>query len=271
MTENNEEVIRETPWSKVVREGEGARYVKTVAPPLGHEIRLHQSLAHRHPNLVPAPLAVYEEANQFILPDLGPMLRDSAITMADWEALLPLYALLQREEADYLEEHLALGVPDRRPQALLRLFPGLDGLETLVEQVGTGPVPLSLNHGDLHDGNIFRGGESGYQILDWGDASIGHPFCSLRTAMVSMEFRFQLDENDPELDRLRSIYLNEWTHLAPLADLQALERKIRPLASLTSALSWQTSLSCARPEEAAPYAHAVPALVAEFQELRTAL
>lgn len=268
-----EEVLRETPWSRVVRqsEGEGVRYIKTVAPPLGHEIGLHQTLSHRHPNLVPAPLVVHKEANQFILPDCGPMLRDSDITMADWEALLPLYATFQREEAAHLEEHLALGVPDRRPDALLHLFPNLDGLEPLVEQVRTGPVPISLNHGDLHDGNIFRGGELGYRILDWGDASIGHPFCSLRTVMVSMEIRFQLEENDPLLDRFRDIYLNEWTHLAPLAELQGLEKKIRPLASLLSALSWQTSLSCATPEQSASYAHAVPALVEEFHELRAAL
>ncbi|MGC4044066.1 MAG: phosphotransferase [Armatimonas sp.] len=269
----NSEILRETPWSKVVRhsDGDDVRYVKTVAPPIRHEIALHQLLARRHPNLVLDPLSVHAERGEFVLPDAGPMLRDSDITIVDWEALLPIYAALQREEAAHLEEHHGLGVPDRSPRALLKLFPNLDGLETLVDQVSAGPLPLSLNHGDLHDGNVFRGGHLGYRILDWGDASIGHPFASLRTVMVSVEIRFQLEEDDPELDRLRAIYLNEWTHLAPLEDLQALEKKVRPLASLNSALSWQTSLSCATPEEAAPFAHAVPSLIEEFHELRAAL
>ena len=130
-----------------------------------------------------------------------------------------------------------------------------------------GPIPDSIHHGDLHDGNVFRGGPLGFWILDWGDASVAHPFCSLRVALVSAENRFGLTENDPALDGLRQIYLAEWTDLAPLEELGALERLVRPLASLTGALAWQAALSSATEEEAAPYAQAVPALIDECRSL----
>ncbi|MBX6724117.1 MAG: phosphotransferase, partial [Dactylosporangium sp.] len=34
------------------------------------------------------------------------------------------------------------------------------------------PVPVTLQHHDLHGGNVFQTG----QVFDWGDSVIGHPF-----------------------------------------------------------------------------------------------
>ena len=265
MSEEPEELLRDRPWSKVVRRGD--IYVKTVAPALRHKVGLHVRLAARRPELVPAPLSADPERGEFTLDYAGPMLREAAPTLEHWERLLPLYARLQKAECAFASEHLARGVPDRRPDALVKLFPEIEGLSILAERVSAGPVPDSLNHGDLHDGNVFVGGPLGFWILDWGDASVAHPFGSLRTAMVSVENRFGLDEDDPALDGLREIYLAEWTDFAPLEELVALERLVRPLASLTSALAWRAALSSATDEEAAPFARAVPALIEECREL----
>lgn len=264
MSEEPEELLRDRPWSKVVRRG--AVYVKTVAPALRHEVGLHVRLAARHPELVPAPLAADPERGELTLEYAGPMLRETP-DLKHWETLLPLYARLQKSEAAFSGEHLALGVPDRRPSALAGLFPELDGLSEVAERVGAGPIPDSLHHGDLHDGNVFVGGPLGFRILDWGDASISHPFCSLRTAMVSVENRFGLEEDAPILDGLREIYLREWTNYAPLEDLKEWERLVRPLASLTSALAWEAALSAATDDKRAPFANAVPALIEECRDL----
>lgn len=46
---------------------------------------------------------------------------------------------------------------------------------------GPGGVPPTLQHDDLHDANVFVSGNR-HRFFDWGDASVAHPFISLRVA-----------------------------------------------------------------------------------------
>jgi hypothetical protein len=77
-------------------------------------------------------------------------------------------------------------------------------------------IPESLNHGDFHDGNILlKNGR--ITFFDWGDASVAHPFVSLRTFFVSIEIALELDDYSftPEMSALLERYLEPWQTSCP--------------------------------------------------------
>lgn len=70
------------------------------------------------------------------------------------------------------------------------------------EAVGAGLPDLGLDHNDLHAGNAFPGP----LISDWGDAVLGHPFCSLRPLLHAATTVF-----GPGPGRaVRRAYLAQW-------------------------------------------------------------
>jgi hypothetical protein len=48
------------------------------------------------------------------------------------------------------------------------------------------------------------------RVLDWGDASISHPFVSLVVTFRFLEERTNLAPSDPWFARLRDAYLEPW-------------------------------------------------------------
>jgi hypothetical protein len=69
-------------------------------------------------------------------------------------------------------------------------------------------------------------------FLDWGDSSIAHPFFSLRTVFVSIEYSFDLAEDDPRFAALAQSYLQPWTAMQTAANLTAAFQLARRLWSL---------------------------------------
>jgi hypothetical protein len=128
-------------------------------------------------------------------------------------------------EAAHVAEHLAAGVPDVRLPALPRLYEELlsgalplDASErarlrrfaprfgALVDELAEAGVPATVQHDDLHHFNLYAGrGRS--RVLDWGDATIGHPFFSLVVTFRFLEERSGLVPGDPWSGRLRDAYL----------------------------------------------------------------
>jgi aminoglycoside/choline kinase family phosphotransferase len=211
------------PWSTVLRAptSNGDVYFKASAPGFAHEPATLLVLARRRPHCVPRPLATDIECGWMLLDDLGSdggaRLRETLQAdrdLAHWERLLPVYAELQRTVAGQTTELLALDVPDRHPDDLPARFeylladttvnlspderadlcalaPRVSALCTALSD-GAGSVPAtSLDHGDLHDGNIFVKNDGRrrccYVFFDWGDCAVTHPFFSLRGVFVSLE------------------------------------------------------------------------------------
>jgi hypothetical protein len=292
-----EEVHRRI-WSRVVRvpTGGGAVFFKAVAPALAYEAGLTRRLAEWRPDCTPAVLAADPARGWLLLGDGGLRLREALQAegpqLRRWLELLPRYAELQIELSGRLDELRALGVPDRGPAALPDHLAGLlaepaalsidhpEGLsaaeaarlralgprlaDLCAELQGCG-VPLSLHHGDFHDGNIFLRG-AGYIFFDWGDSSLAHPFFSLRTAFISVENGLDLPEGAPEFERLRDAYLEPWTRFAAPARLREAFALAQRLSALCSALSWSLALSAVPvgSAERAAYRAPVPALLQEF-------
>ncbi len=113
-----------------------------------------------------------------------------------WYDVLPLYAGVQLELAQDVDDLLALGVPDMRLAALPKAYEHLmdeSGAERrfrdaapmvadLCDDLATYGLPELLQHDDLHDGQVFvRDGR--HLVLDWGDACISHPFFTLSVTL----------------------------------------------------------------------------------------
>ncbi|MER7853988.1 phosphotransferase [Streptomyces bacillaris] len=256
--------VRLRPWSVLVRfsvsGGPGDRPVwfKAVPPAAAFEASLTAALADWVPDHVLAPLAVDAERGWCLLPDGGPLLRrvldEGAGTLADWEDALRSYAEMQRALVPYAEKVAGLGVPSARPDELPGLFDtlvaengALTGEERAAlgalrprlvewcEELASAGVAASLDHADLHDGQLFRPAPGRFTFFDWGDALVGHPFSSLLVPVRSAEDRF----GPAALPRLRDAYLEPWTGDGVTAG--ELRRAVGPawrLAALGRAASW---------------------------------
>lgn len=179
------------------------------------------------------PLAVDAGRGWSLLPDGGTLFRDAldsvapaAIDPRAWEEPLRQYAGVQRALVPYAEEIERIGVPGARTAALPETFDRLVGTNTALgpadrralgelrprfvgwceELAGVG-VADTLDHSDLHDGQLFAPEPGRYTFFDWGDAAVAHPFGSFLVPALAARDRF-----GPEaLPRLRDAYLEQWT------------------------------------------------------------
>lgn len=67
-------------------------------------------------------------------------------------------------------------------------------------------MPETIQHDDLHMANLSVR-DSRPRPLDWGDASIAHPFASLVVTFRFLEEFTGLSQTDPWFARLRDAYL----------------------------------------------------------------
>jgi len=229
------ETAHEQPWATVLRVplAGGAAWFKACGPVQAFEPRLTAELFARWPDRVPEVLAHDEDRGWLLLADAGTPVRELGNPPETWLAALPLYAELQRGEADRAHEHLAHGVPDLRvaalparyedllrrdlplePDEVRRLAGFAPRFAELCEALATHGVPETVQHDDLHHANVYVSGRPAerarLRLLDWGDASISHPFASLVVTFRFLEETNGLAPDDPWFARLRDAYLEPW-------------------------------------------------------------
>jgi hypothetical protein len=103
-------------------------------------------------------------------------------------------------------------------------------------------LPPGVQHDDLHDGNVFaRSGA--VRVIDWGDASLAHPFGTLRVTLDGLSRRLGLAPGSAELRRVTSAYLEPWLVAGESrADLERqLDLAVR-VAGVGRAASWARAL-----------------------------
>ncbi|MET8356026.1 aminoglycoside phosphotransferase family protein [Micromonospora sp. NPDC005171] len=285
---------RVRPWSLVWRvpTDDGPVWFKANNPGTVHEAVLISALAESAPDRVLTPIAVDPAQGWSLLPDGGESLRDVLgrdPDLAHWERALPGYAALQLASVPRADELVALGVPDQRPEVLADLFVELlDDHEALLigAEGGLSPemherlraelpsyaqrcrrladlgVPATVQHDDLHDGNVFAG-EAGYRYFDWGDASVAHPFGTLLVTLRSVGHDRKLAADDAQLVRLRDAYLEAWTDRYDRRTLVEAADLAIGLGPVSRSLSWRRALDTAE-ESRAEYAAAVPGWLEEL-------
>lgn len=77
-------------------------------------------------------------------------------------------------------------------------------------------VPITLEHGDVHDGNLIEFNLGECRLIDWETASINHPFlclvCYFYESSLSDELKFEIVES----------YLAPWQVFEPMERLREL-------------------------------------------------
>ena len=224
------ETTHERPWATVlcVPLADGVAWFKACAPVQAFEPRLTAGLFARWPDRVAEVLGHDEERAWLLLADAGTPIRVFGNPPEAWLVALPLYAELQRDEAAHTHEHLTHHVPDLRVATLPARYEDLLQHDLPLERDEIGrlrrfaarfaelcgelaahDIPETVQHDDLHHANLYAEGER-LRLLDWGDASISHPFASLVVTFRFLEEINKLPPADPWFARLRDAYLEPW-------------------------------------------------------------
>jgi Phosphotransferase enzyme family len=256
-------------WSTVLRvpTAGGDVWFKACHPSHGFEPALTLELARLRPERVIEVIVADPERGWMITADAGTRLREllaSADDLARWEEVLPLYADVQLAAAGLADHLLELGVADERLAGLPARFErvlaardvllvdrkdGLDAgqhkrllasvreVERLSAELAAVGIPETVQHDDLHDGNVFvRDGE--YLVFDWGDSCISHPFHTLAVTLRAAAWRFELEPGDPRLEQMRDAYLEPFGRYGSRDELLAAFATAYRLGTIARALSW---------------------------------
>lgn len=253
--------VRLRPWSVLIRmtaDGAPDTWFKANPPASAFEAGLTEALARWAPGQVPAPLAVDADRGWSLLPDGGTLFRDAHLTAEAgeraWAEALYQYGTMQRALCSRTAELARLGVPDARLAVLPALFdrlvrdnPVLDPdtrtalhrlrprVEEWCDELAAIGIPDTLDHADLHDGQLFAPAPGRFTFFDWGDAAVSHPFCSLLVPLRRAGEQY----GTHVLPRLRDAYLDAWSGTgAPGTDLRHGASLAWRLGAIGRACSW---------------------------------
>lgn len=295
ITDTEIRVIHDNPWSRIWHIPTSLEdwYFKETKTENTCEASLASFLAKRIPTLILPVISANLSSGWILMPDGGVRMREllrADRDIARWEIALSQYAHVQVVLASCIDDLQTMDVPDRRLARLPGLYEDLvaaveqielntdEGLtqaeidhlrhlslttRKLCTELAAFSIPETLHHGDLHDGNIFwRHAQPVF--FDWGDASITHPFFSLRTVLVSVEISLNTAPDSPIHSRLRDTYLKGWSSFASPEDLLRAFNLAQVLAPIISALSWYQSIKSLDDVSRREYGRAVHLLLREY-------
>ncbi len=256
-------------WSTVLRipTEHGLVYFKYTSSTFGSETAITHALARWQPDCTPHLLASDTKRRWLLMADGGIRLRtvlQEEGGLEHWHSLLPIYAGMQRNLAGHVPEMLRFGLPDRRLGNLPALYEELlmdktvllsPGAASLTEEeydflshyapefsrqcekLADYGIPETLQHDDLHGGNILvQNGR--YYFFDWGDSCISHPFFSMVISLRSAAHPLGAEPDDPALYGLTESYLTPWRGFLSDEDLQAAFELAQRIGMVCRALTW---------------------------------
>jgi len=247
------ELVQAEPWASVFRgrTDAGIVWLKACSPRHAFEVSLTAALSARWPATVTEVIDVDIDRRLLLTADAGEPLRDLGNPPDRWAQVLPAYAQLQIGETRLAAEHLDAGVPDLRLTRLPERFEELlaaklplspteaaaltafrQRFADLCAELESRAIRDSVQHDDLHMNNVYLKGGA-LRVLDWGDASISHPFFSLFETFRFLGSVNGLDPGDPWFGRLRDAYLEPWG--PGLEEVFGLALR---LAGLAHAIAW---------------------------------
>ncbi len=267
------EPVRIRPWGTVLRAptGGGTVFMKATAPSTAFEAGLYELLGRVAPAHVLQPIALDVEAGWLLLPDGGPVVSEQhgGDDLLDrLVAIVRQYAQLQLDLTPHVDELVALGVADMRPArmrerfdealavasacahardlpdkaAALERVAGLrDAYGRWCDRLADAPGQPTLDHNDLHGGNVFLAGPPSApqaRFFDWGDAVVAHPFASVLVLRSVVRWLLGVDSETVRERRIVDSYLEPFTALAPREELRDLVDIAGEVAKVARALVW---------------------------------
>jgi Phosphotransferase enzyme family len=266
------------PWIRVwsthlkIPTDQGALWFKENAQGQVFEAALVDVMARIAPDHVVVPTAVEPERGWLLSPDQGATFRSlGATNKALWCRLVAEFGDLQRRLAphgdelartglpamwpgdvpDYMrsEAHRTTGLSASDPEQMhaemaARVADSYELLSRDADLLSNGPVPLSLEHNDLHHNNAFvpSGDQVKLRFFDFGDALWAHPFSSLLIPLNVMAEEWKADYDDPRLQRVVDAYLEVWSDLGTRRQLRALVPPAMRFGRIHRAESWRRLL-----------------------------
>jgi Phosphotransferase enzyme family len=188
-------------WATALRvpTASGPVWFKANTPSLVHEVLVIDRVSQRVPDRVPALLGRDLDRGWMLMADAGERLREVIVeehSLARWHDVLAGAADIARALEPDVDDLIAAGVPDLRLAGLTDAYADLvdrsdldprfaaatSRVADVVDELGSYAVPETLQHDDLHDGQVFvKDGRN--LILDWGDAVVSHPFFTLSVTL----------------------------------------------------------------------------------------
>jgi hypothetical protein len=217
------------PWATVLRvpTDDGPVWFKANAPELRHEALVSLLLSQRVSDRVPPLIADDVGLGWMLMEDGGRRLREVIAEerdMSRWGDILDGAADIARAMEPDVERLLAAGVRDVRLAVLpdryadlvapdhveQRFRDAVPRVREMAEELASYGVTETLQHDDLHDGQVFVRGDR-QLILDWGDAVISHPFFTLSVTLEGVVVWGVDDvENAVDIEPLIDRYLRRY-------------------------------------------------------------
>jgi phosphotransferase family enzyme len=260
-------------WATVwrVETVDGVWFAKQNCPGQQVELPLLALLAELMPDRV---IPVTAASDGFLLtPDQGDVFYETAGgDLENWvrlareaaelqRALVPHHSDLLRvgmtqlppsDAVEYLsariEPYAGLAADDPRvlaPDVAARLRAHLPVVRRWSEEVAALGLPLTLNHNDLHENNVFDV-DGRLRFFDFGDALVTEPLGVLLIPLNILGEKLDADGDDPRLWRVADAALEVWSDLVPSGQLRAALPAALSLGRLGRVESWvrcQPSLS----------------------------
>ncbi|MBG6084748.1 phosphotransferase [Zhihengliuella flava] len=227
----------------------GTLFFKANNPGQHAEVSVTATAANLVPDQLIMPLAIEPRRGWMITPDYGRTLTELPTTDYKlWARMLRDFAAVQQELATfgdtlfdagllhldpawlphYIDEQLMLhaSMPAEHPLHLPArdaeyLDRHLGEVKGMCEFLAAGPVPLSLEHNDLHRGNAFvpSSPDEPLRFMDLGDAYWAHPFASLATPVRVMCEELGTTTSDSRIRSVISTYLEQWSEYGTVEEL----------------------------------------------------
>jgi hypothetical protein len=273
-------------WATVwrVETADGVWFAKQNCPGQQVEPSLMATLARLTPDRV-VPVTAAEDG--FLLtPDQGEVFYETAGgDLENWVRLAREAALLQRELVAHHAELLRLGVTELRPEegaeyvsarieqyaalaaddpralapeVTARLRAHLPVVRRWAEEVAALGLPLTLNHNDLHENNVFDV-EGRLLFFDFGDALVTEPLGILLIPLNILGEKLAADGDDPRLWRVADAALEVWSDLVPARELRTALPAALQLGRLGRVESWVRCLPSLSDDELAEWGHVAAA------------
>jgi len=244
----------------------GDVYLKVVPAVFAHEVAVTRFLEKRHPNsgvtLFPAPV----EPDWLLMEALPGTPLEEIKELGAWERALESLARLQIDLIPACDDLRALGCPERSLSGLrdalldiasddeLQLLgrdggltieqsgllsSGVPNLQAACDELASLSIPSSLDHGDLHPGNVVVGGLHD-RFFDWSDCAISHPFFSL--VLYYEDTAGALEQDETTRSAIRAAYQKPWVRLLPETDLLRAFELAQLLAPIAYAWTYQSQV-----------------------------
>lgn len=192
--------------------GGGRWFFKAESPALPGEVRLTRGLAELFPAVVPQPIAWDDARRWMLLTDAGSRRLDDSGDLSTWARAGRTFARLQIESVEHHPRLAELAFPVRTAASLANevaamvaderwLTVGEYGLDRsslestrrlaaswieALAHLEALDLPMAVEHGDFHPGQVMIGDDGDPRVLDWSDVGVSIPFISLEMFLASV-------------------------------------------------------------------------------------